>query len=348
MATSTKKTLTQIAPFEAVGIVAAQSIGEPGTQMTMRTFHYAGVAEHVPTGLPRLIEIVDAKKEPKKPIVDIYLKSDFRTEEKAKGVAYDLESVSIGDVAWISDDLERKRIIIRFNEKDGKEIGVTFKMLRDAVEKISAFSIDVRDETKRMIISPKGSKDAEITLRAIRRLTNSMRSALIKGVPGIKRAVVVKEDGEMFIRASGSNILDVMAHPAVNPKRIYTNNIKMIEAVFGIEAARNAILREIKQVLDMQKLYVDVRHIMLVADALCAEGAAKSVGRHGLSGQKAGVLGRAAFEETIKHLVNASVKAEEDKLVGVTENIIVGQTVPVGTGRIRLHVSPPKKKAKKE
>ncbi|VVB98215.1 DNA-directed RNA polymerase subunit A'' [uncultured archaeon] len=347
MAIATKKTLTQIAPFEAVGIVAAQSIGEPGTQMTMRTFHYAGVAEHVPTGLPRLIEIVDAKKAPKKAILDIYLKSDFRTEDKAKDVAYDLESVSVDDVASVSDDLEKKKITIKFNERDAKELHITFKMLRETAEKVSALSIEVKDEDKKIIISPKGKKDAEITLRALRRLSNSIRSALIKGVPGVKRAVVVKEGGEFFIRASGSNIVGVIAHPAVNPKKIYTNNIKMIEEVLGIEAARNAVLREIKQVLDMQKLYVDVRHIMLVADSLCAEGMVKSVGRHGLSGQKAGVLGRAAFEETIKHLVNASVKAEDDRLVGVTENIIVGQTVPVGTGRIRLQVNQPKKKSKK-
>lgn len=346
---STKKTVAQIAPFEAVGIIAAQSIGEPGTQMTMRTFHYAGVAEHVPTGLPRLIEIVDAKKEPKKPIMDIYLKSDYRSEEKANDVAYDLESVSVGDVASVIDDMTRKRIMVRFNEKDAKELGITFKMLREAVEKTSTFSTEIRDEEKKIIIAPKGKKEGvEVTLRALRRLSNSLRSVLIKGVSGVKRAVVIKEGGENFIRASGSNILGVITHPAVNPKRIYTNNIKRIGDVLGIEAARNAILREIKQVLDMQKLYVDVRHIMLVADALCAEGTAKSVGRHGLSGHKAGVLGRAAFEETIKHLVNASVKAEEDRLVGVTENIIVGQTVPVGTGRIKLLVNRPRKKSKKD
>ncbi len=317
------------------------------THNTMRTFHYAGVAEHVPTGLPRLIEIVDAKKEPKKPIMDIYLKSDFRSEEKAKDVSYNLESVSIGQVASVSDDLERKRLTVKFNEKDAKEMGITFRMLRDAVEKMSVFGIEVKEEDKRIVIAPRGKKGDEINLRQLRRLTNSIRHALIKGVPGVKRAVVVKEGGETFIRAGGSNILGVMSHSAVNPKKIYTNSIKQIESVLGIEAARNAILREIKQVLDMQKLYVDVRHIMLVSDALCVEGMVKSVGRHGLSGQKTGVFGRAAFEETIKHLVNASVKAEEDRLVGVTENIIVGQTVPMGTGKIRLVVSAPKKKHRK-
>ncbi len=339
-----RKMDTQIAPYEAVGIIAAQSIGEPGTQMTMRTFHYAGVAEHVPTGLPRLIEIVDAKKEPKKAILDIYLKSDYKSEEKANDVAYDLESVPISDVALVSDDLEKRKIIIKFHEKNGKEIGITFKMLCETIEKLKDMvSIHTKDN-KKIILSPQMKKNDELTLRSLRRLTNSVRSLLIKGVPGIKRAVVIKEGGEIFIRASGSNILGVITHPAINPKRIYANNIKQIYEVFGIEAARNAILKEIKQVLDIQKLYVDVRYIMLVADALCAEGIVKSIGRHGLSGQKIGVFGRAAFEETIKHLVNASVRATEDNLVGVTENIIVGQTVPMGTGKIKLIMNSEKKK----
>ncbi len=133
-------------------------------------------------------------------------------------------------------------------------------------------------------------------------------------------------------------------HSAVDPKRVYTNNIKELERVYGIEAARNAILRETKDVLDMQGLFVDIRHIMLIADAMTYCGEIKSIGRHGLSGEKVGVLGRAAFEETIKHLINASSFAEEEKLIGVTENIIVGQTVPVGTGKIRLVMKAKKKK----
>ncbi|MBS65257.1 MAG: hypothetical protein CMA93_02890, partial [Euryarchaeota archaeon] len=78
-------------PYEAVGITTAQSIGEPGTQMTMRTFHYAGVATvNVTQGLPRVIEIVDARKVPKTPTMLIYLdelnpkgKKPLNTDEKA-------------------------------------------------------------------------------------------------------------------------------------------------------------------------------------------------------------------------------------------------------------------------
>ncbi|MEW6034998.1 MAG: DNA-directed RNA polymerase subunit A'', partial [Candidatus Micrarchaeota archaeon] len=181
----------------------------------------------------------------------------------------------------------------------------------------------------------KGEKK-KLTAKAVRRLSQKVRDGIVRGVPGIFKAVVIKGQDEYFVRAGGFNILGACQNPAVDQKRVYTNNIKEVERVYGIEAARNAIVREIKDVMDMQKLYVDIRHIMLIADATTFGGSVKSIGRHGLSGEKVGVLGRAAFEETIKHLINASAFAEEEKLIGVTENIIVGQTVPVGTGKIKL------------
>lgn len=336
-----------VVPFEAVGVIAAQSLGEPGTQMTMRTFHYAGVAEHVPTGLPRLIEIVDAKKEPKKPIVDIYLKSAYaRSPTEAEKVARDLSSIPVSNVANVIDDLTEKAIKIRYHEKEGKALGVTFAMLKKALEEYGEM-LRINEDKKMLLIQPKKKKaeDKEITARYVRKLTTRIKSIIVKGIKKLQRAVVVKSsDGEYFVRAAGFNIEGVLTHEAVDAKAIYTNNIKEIERVYGIEAARNAIVKEIKDVLDMQKLYVDIRHILLIADAMTFGGEIKSIGRHGLSGEKVGVLGRAAFEETIKHLIEASTLSVEERLIGVTENIIVGQTVPVGTGKIKLVMKAKKKK----
>ena len=336
-----KPTKGAIPPYEAVGVICAQSIGEPGTQMTMRTFHYAGVAEHVPTGLPRLIELVDAKKEPKKPIIDIYLKKQYsRSPTESEKVAKEIGSVFVSDIATVMDDLENLSVKIDYNEKDGKMLGVTFNMLKKTIEE---FSDNIRTSGSRITIKPKPAKskkekkEKEITAKYVRRIANKVRDAIVKGVKGINRAVVVRnENGEYFIRASGYNMIEAMEHPAVDPRRIYTNNVKEIEKIYGVEAARNAIMKEIKDVMDMQKLFVDIRHITLIADAMTYSGEIKSIGRHGLSGEKAGVLGRAAFEETVKHLIIAGSTAAEELLAGVTENIIVGQTVPVGTGKIRL------------
>ncbi|MFB6198122.1 MAG: DNA-directed RNA polymerase subunit A'', partial [Halobacteriaceae archaeon] len=71
---------TRVDPLDPVGTVSAQSIGEPGTQMTMNTFHYAGVAEiDVTQGLPRLIELVDARKEPDTPMMTVHLDEEHAT-----------------------------------------------------------------------------------------------------------------------------------------------------------------------------------------------------------------------------------------------------------------------------
>jgi DNA-directed RNA polymerase subunit A" len=246
-------------------------------------------------------------------------------------------------VASVSDDLENLTILIEVNEKDSKALGVTMHMVKKVLED---FSSNLKVSGNKFLLQPvkdsaKESKTGEkkekkVTARSVRKLANKVKEALVKGVKGIHRAVVIKEGNEYFIRAGGFNIVGTMTHPMVDANKVYTNNIKEIEKVFGIEAARNAIVKEVKDVLEMQKLYVDIRHIMLLADAMTFSGTVKSIGRHGLSGQKVGVLGRAAFEETVKHLVNASATAEEENLIGVTENIIVGQTVPVGTGKVKL------------
>lgn len=338
-----------IPPYEAVGVVCAQSIGEPGTQMTMRTFHYAGVAEHVPTGLPRLIELVDAKKEPKKAIIDIHLKNP-KSQSDAEKVAKDLASIFVSDIATVEDDLENLTIEVTYKEKEGKGQNVTFNMLKEALEqhapdmKVNAHSILLKP-AKEKKKEPKKTKSGEkvepkekekTTAKYVRKLTQKIKETIVRGVKGIYKAVVIKSADGYFVRAGGFNVVGASTHELVNSSKIYTNNIKEIERVYGVEAARSAIVKEIYDVMEMQKLSVDIRHVMLIADAMTNSGAITSIGRHGLSGQKVGVLGRAAFEETIKHLINASSFSEEEKLIGVTENIIVGQTVPVGTGKIKL------------
>jgi DNA-directed RNA polymerase subunit A" len=326
-----------IDPGEAVGVIAAQSIGEPGTQMTMRTFHYAGVAEQVPTGLPRLIEIVDVRRSPKKPTMDIYLtKQHSKDEESARKMAEEIEEVSLSKIVQIRENFAKKEIEIIPDEEALKEQGISIGEITKKLKK--AVSGSIRQEGNTIIVTPKTT-----LLRSVRRATNRLRTLHIKGINGISRVVVLHGDGEYFLRTGGSNFEEVLKWEGVDTVRSYTNNIKEVERVLGIEAARNAIIREAKQVLDMQKLDVDSRHLMLLADAMTMGGEIKPVGRHGLSGEKVSILARAAFEETIKHLITAAVKADEDRLVGVTENVIVGQGIPVGTGTVKLTMKMGKK-----
>ncbi len=318
---------------EAVGIVAAQSLGEPGTQMTMRTFHYAGVAEQVPTGLPRLIELVDARREPAQPLTDIYLIPRYvKDKKKNEEVAIALEHVSLSDVCTVTENFVRKELRIKVDLKFAQSKGITVKniisMLRLQLDKIGK----IKSKRDQILLH------VDTTYAKLRKITLKVKAVSLKGVKGLNRATVVHSEktGEYFIRAGGFNMHDVKKVDDLDYGRLYSNNVREIEKHFGIEAARNAMLKEIKQVMDLQGLLVDVRHLMLISDAMCARGSVEPVGRHGLSGRKSSVLARAAFEETVKHLVNASIEGQEDPLNGVTENIIIGQTVKLGTGKVRL------------
>ena len=145
-----------------------------------------------------------------------------------------------------------------------------------------------------------------------------------------------KEGEEYVIYTEGSNLKEVLKIDGVDIVKSKTNDILEISKVLGIEAARNAIINEALDTLDEQGLRVDVRHIMLISDMMSVDGTVKSIGRHGVSGEKASVLARAAFEITVDHLLKAGVRGEVEKLSGIVENVIVGRPVMLGTGMVDL------------
>ncbi|MFA6048815.1 MAG: DNA-directed RNA polymerase subunit A' [Candidatus Micrarchaeia archaeon] len=324
-----------IAYGEPVGVIAAQSIGEPGTQMTLRTFHYAGVASLAQLGFTRLVEIVDARKTPKSPVMEVYLKPEYAGDrEKVKAIAASIEEVTLEKVAEVREDFLKKVVSVVLNDKALREYGVKED---DILKKIKAVAPFEKEHDK-YVVKPKSD-----TLRNIRKITNKINTITLKGIPSISRAIIIDKkypDGktEYMIATEGSNLKEVFKVPEVDAARTSTNDIMEIEVVLGIEAARNSIIAEMVKVLKEQGLKVDLRHIMLIADAMTEKGELKSVGRHGLAGEKASVLARAAFEETAKHLVNASVRGEVDKLTGIAENIIIGQIIPCGTGNVKLEM----------
>jgi DNA-directed RNA polymerase subunit A' len=319
-------------PGEAVGIVAAQSIGEPGTQMTLRTFHYAGVKEqNVTLGLPRLIEIVDARRIPSTPIMTIYLTDEHaKSKESAVKIARNIIYTSVEDLASaIYEDPIREEIVIELNKSMMDDRAIKMDELKERLELQNA-TVTVTDGTVQ--IKPKKSEQ-------LKRLLTKIPSFQVKGVPDIKRVLVTEENGEWVIRTDGSNLSKVLEVRGVDTSRTTTNNIHEIAKTLGVEASRNALVNEAKGVLEDQGLDVDVRHVMLVSDMMTTTGDVQQIGRHGISGKKASVLARAAFEITVPNIVEAAVKGESDPLEGVTENVIVGQSIPIGTGLVELYMS---------
>ncbi|MEA2055804.1 MAG: DNA-directed RNA polymerase subunit A'' [Candidatus Thermoplasmatota archaeon] len=331
-----------IDPSEACGIVGAQSIGEPGTQMTMRTFHYAGVAEiNVTLGLPRLIEIVDARSIPSTPMMNIYLRDEYKLNPNlAKEIANQIEITILNDIADIATDLTGLTTYINLNKKTMGDKGLTIDEVLDSVKKIKKIDAKIeRGKIKVTLDEPSYKKLLDVT--------EILKALKVKGVNGIKRIIIRKEPNKGYvIYSEGSNLEKVLEVKGVDPYRTATNDIQAVGRVLGIEAARNMIIQEAHNTLSEQGLNVDTRHIMLVADVMTANGSIKAIGRHGVSKEKESVLARAAFEITVAHLLQASRRGEADKLGGVAENIIVGQPVNLGTGAIELVMKRNKKKGK--
>ncbi|HEV8289888.1 MAG TPA: DNA-directed RNA polymerase subunit A' [Candidatus Norongarragalinales archaeon] len=320
-----------IAPGEPVGVIAAQSIGEPGTQMTLRTFHYAGIFSLAQVGFNRMVEIVDARKTPKSPVMEVYLKSPHnKSEEKAKQIAASIEQINLEKIADIEEDLKRKVVRVTLKPESMKEVKLSTD---DVMEKIKTVAAEFDKDRNVITMKPK-----QETLKNIRKLTQRLQELHLKGIQGINRAILIKLEEEWVLATEGSNLEEAFKIPEVDANRTTTNDITEISRVLGIEAGRNAIMQELNKVFDANGTEVNMRHVMMLADAMTREGSVKSVGRHGLVSDKGSVLARAAFEETAKHLINACTYGEVDPLNGITENIIIGQTIPCGTGLIKLQM----------
>ena len=338
-----------VEPGEAVGMVAAQSIGEPSTQMTLRTFHFAGVREfNITLGLPRLIEIVDVRKTPSTPIMHIYLDEKHRYDrEKALEVARKIELTTIESVAseWELDYIN-STIVIRLDPEMLADRGVTVKDVVKAINRIKGKKGRVRVEGEHTVVFETEIAD----ISRLRRMYERVRDLRLRGIKGIRRVMLKKVEGregkpEYMLIAEGSNLAAVLGVDGVDPTRTTTNNITEIAEVLGIEAARAAIIKEMQEVLSEQGLDVDIRHIMLVADAMTYTGKVRQVGRHGVAGEKLSPLARATFEVTIKHLTEAAIRGEVDKLTGVVENVIIGSNpIPIGTGIVELYMQFPRRR----
>ena len=317
------------------------------THNTMNTFHYAGVAEiDVTQGLPRLIELVDARKTPDTPMMTVYLEDEYADDrERAHEVVWKLEATRILALGDVSTNVADMLVRIDLNEETLEERWPTADSTDDVAGEIadtieSKLGVDtVRPEPTVVEFGPE-----QPSYRELLQLVEELRDIVFKGISDVSRVVIRKEetpDGEEFILyTEGSAFGKALRIDGVDATRTTCNNIHEIRKNLGIEAAREAIIEETMNTLEEQGLGdVNIRHLMLVADIMTTRGEIESIGRHGISGNKDSVLARAAFEVTVNHLLDAAIHGEVDELDGVTENVIVGKPIKLGTGDVDLRMS---------
>jgi DNA-directed RNA polymerase subunit A" len=322
------------------------------THNTMNTFHYAGVAEiDVTQGLPRLIELVDARKEPDTPTMKVFLEEEYANDrERAHEVVWKIESTKILQLGDVSTNVADMVVQVSLNEETLRERWPTvddpIAVAEEIAETIeSKLGVDTIQQGLGIQFGPE-----EPSYRDLLQLVEELRDITFKGIEDISRVVIRKDEtdrGEEFVLfTEGSAFGDTLSIEGVDATRTTCNNIHEINRELGIEAARESLINETMNTLEEQGLdEVNIRHLMLVADIMTNEGTIESIGRHGISGSKDSVLARAAFEVTVSHLLDAAIHGEIDELDGVTENVIVGKPIKLGTGDVNLRMSAGEKQA---
>ncbi|KAF2839315.1 DNA-directed RNA polymerase II subunit [Patellaria atrata CBS 101060] len=389
---------------EMVGVLAAQSIGEPATQMTLNTFHFAGVSsKNVTLGVPRLKEILNVATNLKTPSMAVYQDDEhWREKDSAMNLRSIVEHTTLRDVTERTeiyydpditstsieadvdmvesyfiipednmDSIDRQskwllRIVLNRRKLLDKNIEVSevAMIIKRAFKTTLAiiFSDNNADELVirvRMMMPEEGSKDAEddtdfqTNLKALQ--MHILDSLTLRGIKGVERAFLnettrlrIDEDGslkkgksdplckEWYLDTQGTAIADVISIPGVNPYRIYSNSFLDVLEVFGIEACRAGLMRELTMVLSFDGSYVNHRHIALLVDVMTARGYLMAVTRHGINRAETGALMRCSFEETVEILYEAAGFGELDDCRGISENIMLGQLAPLGTGEFDL------------
>lgn len=301
------------------------------THNTLNVFHFAGVAEmSVSLGLPRLIEIFDARKEIKTPLMNVYIKQPWNKDPiKVKKIAAAIKEIKLKEISSsFVINIPKLQIEVSLNKRKIRNLGLNEEEISKAVAE--GFSkLSVRLGTDKLILKPKSEENQLIELY---RLKEKAKAAYVSGVKGVKQVLPVKSGNEFMILAAGSNLKEIFKIKEIDDTRTVTNDIHEIKKVLGIEAARQAIINEASKVMNDQGLDIDIRHIMFISDVITSSGFIKGITRSGITGEKESVLARASFETPIKHIVNASLIGEEDNLNSVIENVILNQPVPLGTG----------------
>ncbi|MBT7102038.1 DNA-directed RNA polymerase subunit A' [archaeon] len=316
----------KVAPGEAIGVVTAQSFGEASTQMVLNVFHSAGVAEmQVTQGLPRIIEILDARKLPKTPTMEVYLDKDHNNEKDARVIAEKIKEVKLKEIiSDIAIDFGSKKIKISVDNKLLKGAHIS---LDKAVEVLGEKGFDVKKLSDGMVLDM-----AKEDFKVIYKTKEKIKEVILTGIKKISQVLVVKRDKNFVILTAGSNLKEVMPFKGVDADKTISNDIHETAQVLGVEAARQLVVNEINKVIGSQGLAVDRKHAMLVADMMVSSGAVKGITRMGIIADKNSVLARASFETAVKQFVMATKTGKKDKLASVIENIILNQPVPVGTG----------------
>lgn len=343
-----------IEPGEAVGAISGQSFGEPATQMTLKTFHFAGVASmDITQGVPRIKEIINATPTISTPIITVELQNN-QDEISARVCKGRLERTLLGEVAEYIKEVFTPEMCFLDIQLDSDAIQklylpITAESVRKSIInsklklKLKDEHISTNGQWSLRIIPPSPAMTAAHPTRArgddqyftLQRLKEMLPSVIVNGIPSVHRAVlnkVEKPTVHMNLLIDGTGLLQVMGTVGVDHTKTVTNHVLEIQSVLGIEAARTVLIQEVSNTYGSYGLSIDIRHQMLLADCMTFKGQVLGITRFGIEKMKESVMTLASFEKTADHLFDAALHGRHDKIIGVSDRVILGIPIALGTG----------------
>ncbi|XP_022755688.1 DNA-directed RNA polymerase III subunit 1 isoform X1 [Durio zibethinus] len=345
----------------AIGAIGAQSIGEPGTQMTLKTFHFAGVASmNITQGVPRIKEIINAAKRISTPIISSEL--EFADNVNiARMVKGRIEKTVLGQVAKsikivMTSRLASVVITLDMERIQDAQLYIDANIVKESILqtpkiKLKEQHVKVLDVRKLEVIPPADRSKIHFELHSLK---NLLPLVVVKGIKTVERAVISEKKNEnknnqkegkkqyqLFVEGMG--LQAVMGIEGIDGRKTFSNHVMEMQLILGIEAARTCIINEIAVTMASHGMSIDIRHMMLLADVMTFRGEVLGITRFGIQKMDKSILMLASFEKTADHLFNASVSGRDDRIEGVTECIIMGIPMQIGTGILKViqKVDPP-------
>ena len=373
----TKFDNASVPPGEAVGASGAQSISEPGTQMTLKTFHFAGVSSmNVTLGVPRLKEIINASKDISTPIITAQLVQN-NNKIGARVVKAVIEKTTLGEVSsyirevyapskcYVSIELDLEAIeqlklnIDVFSVRKSILKGTRGQTRPPILRSLKECHVKVKKGSKsrlRIYVPEKNDKGAtpKPIYFSMQALKVALPQVIVQGIPTVNRAVINQKDKDGMssyeLLIEGCGLAEVMGASGINGLHTKTNHIIEVEETLGVEAARTQISSEISYIMGAYGIGIDQRHLLLLSDVMTFKGVVLGITRFGVSRMRESVLMLASFEKTTDHLFDAAAHGRTDSIVGVSECIIMGIPIPLGTGLFKLlkKASAPAKKIRSD
>lgn len=349
---------------EMVGPIAAQSIGEKLTQCVLDSFHSSGIASktQMSGGVQRFQEIIHVSKKPNNPALFISLKDEYKQNKqgikkiqeqlqysnlefflKSFSVYYDPDFTATEDTEliahhrkWFPEELGESPWVIVLEIDPAK----LFQRKIDMEELVACLDSFADDKKMSIISSDHNAKTLKIHLRPLEHTIEdhdnlmsyqaTLLDMTICGVQGIIESEIIKDS--IGAISQGSQLREIMSMPWTDTYNTTSTNIHEILEIFGIEATRQLIIQEVYKFLEQNGVYVNERHIDLLADFITNQGILIALDRHGIAKSHHSVLTAGSFETVVPFLSKAGIFADRDDLNGVSPNIILGQIGKFGTG----------------